>query len=277
MAVVDARALRAALRLVLAPGEADEVAARWPDDGNLDDLGPVARDAIGRARMERLLARLPWRGAERDKRLLDAASGVPAEAAVALALGPGLRLDGRDLADVLDVRVERVGEWLVAGRRALDRGMADPCRKTAALVGRYEDRSLDPDERIELITHLNRCPTCQEVVERSRVVDAAITDEFGRLRVAFADRAVVGVSRLERTRRSAIVAGVALLAVVVLIAGGAGISRLVDGPDEPVPLVAGVARTPYSGWLVIGRGDGSVQARHVATGETQRIFESEDP
>jgi hypothetical protein len=229
LAVVDVRALRAALRLVLAPGDADEAARRLPEDGDLEDLGAVARDAVGRARMERWLARLPWAAREADERLLGPASGVGAEAAVALALGVGLRLDGRDLADVLDVRVERVGEWLVEGRRALDRGMPDPCRKTAWLVGRYEDRSLDPDERVELLTHLNRCQTCQDIVERSRVVDAAISGEFGRLRGEIEDRPLAGVSRLERTRRGALVAGAVLVAVIALVAGGAAISRLVEG------------------------------------------------
>ena len=277
VAVVDAQALRAALRLVLTAGEADDVARRLPEGGEVEDLGPVARDALGRARMERWLARLPWRRGAADGRLLGPLSGAPAEAAVALALGVGLRLDGRDLADVLDVRIERAGEWLVEGRRALDREMPDPCRKTAWLVGRYEDRSLDPDERVELLTHLNRCPACQEVIERSRVVDGGIAGEFGRLRRDIAERPVVGVSRRARIRRGALVAGVMLVIAIALVAGGTLVSSLVRGLDEPVPLVAAREPAVYSGWLVMTSGDGTVLARHLATGETRRILASEGP
>jgi len=275
--VVDRQGLRAALRLVLRAGDADEAAAKLPEDGDLIDLGLVARDAVSRARTERWLARLPWRQVERDGRLLGPASGVGAEAAIALALGAGLRLDGRDLAEVLDARVERVGEWLVEGRRALDPEMPDPCRKTAWLVGRYEDRSLDPDERVELLTHLNRCQTCQQVVERSREVDARIASEFARLRADVPPAQLARVSPIERVRRSALLAGAALFAIVALVAGGTIVSRLLAGPDEPVPLVSAREPSPHSGWLVMAAGDGSVQARHLATGETRRIFDTDDP
>ncbi|MEX2314491.1 MAG: zf-HC2 domain-containing protein, partial [Thermomicrobiales bacterium] len=193
------------------------------------------------------------------------------------ALGVGLRLDGRDLADALDVRVERVGEWLVAGRRALDREMPDPCRKTAALVGRYDDRSVDPDERVEVITHLNRCPTCQQVVERSRAVDGVIVGELGRLRAGVAGRPAVRVTRLERMRRGAMAAGLAMLLILALVAGGAAVSRLTQGPHEPAPLVGREAHAPYSGWLVLARSDGSVLARHLSTGGSRRIIDSDDP
>ncbi len=277
LAVVDTHALRAALRLVLAPGDADEVARRLPDGGDSGDLRVVARDAVGRARMDRWLDRLPWRRDEPDERILGPASGVGAEAAVALALGIGLRLDGRDLADALDARVERVGEWLVGGRQALDETMPDPCRKTAWLVGRYEDRSLDPDERIELLTHLNRCSACQGVVDRSRVIDASIAGEFSRLRAEIADRPLVGVSRLERTRRSALAAGALLVVAIALVVGGAAFSRLAGGSSDPAPLVTAQTPAEYTGWLVTALRDGSVQARHLASGDMRLIFDSDDP
>ncbi|MGH9176789.1 MAG: hypothetical protein ACRD1H_20640, partial [Vicinamibacterales bacterium] len=273
---VDRQSLRAALRLVLPETDADEVAARFPEESEVEDLRPLARDVIGRARLARLLARLPWRRSERDRLRLGSGSGVSSEAAVALALGAGLRLDGRELADVLDVRVEQVGEWLAEGRRAFDRAMPEACRRTARLVGRADDRSLDPDERLELITHLQRCGVCADIVERGRVIDAEIADEVAALREAIRHSPAIGGSRGRRVRRGALVAGAVIAAIIVLLAVGSLANGLLQGASEPAPLVAGQPTAPYSGWLILARGNGSVEARNLVSGETRRLFDSDD-
>lgn len=273
---VDVVRLRAALRLMLSADEADHLAQRLPQGAGVNDLVVVVRGALDRLRLQRLLARLPWRSRDGAGLILGAESRVPAESAVALALSIGLHLDSRRLADIMDIRIETAGRWLLAGRRALDPEIPDACQRTAGLVGRYDDRSLDPDERIELFTHLSRCPTCQVAVERSRSVDAEIADEVERFRVIVGGEPVRRPSRLGPVRQYGLPLAMSLVLLVALLVSWTVISRLVHGSHNPVPLVAARAPTPYGGWLLIERGDGTVHARHLTTGEVRQIIGSEN-
>ena len=68
-----------------------------------------------------------------------------------------------------------------------------------------------------------------------------------------------------------------MLLLVALLAGGSVFNSLIGSQRGAAPLVGQTIETPYDGWLVMARADGTVHARNVATGVTRRIFASDDP
>jgi hypothetical protein len=265
----DPRRLRAALRLLFDAGQADALVA--PLAGNPVDaeaLRALARRARTQYGVERVLWRLRLRRATLPDRPLPAGSGATPEAALALALHVGLGLDVNALARVLESSPERVGADLWLARRSVDTGLPLVCARSAAVIGWLHDQALGAGERLEFLSHLRGCATCQMALGAQQALDRELADEVARLEAALPVELA--------PRRRGIVAlwpvAAAVALIVVVIAGSMLTGRLFGAQAEPLSLVthSGVV-APAEGWLLRQAQDGRLEALDLATGAVRPL------
>ena len=272
--------LRVSLSLLLPAPTATLLAARSmkaATDDPFDALRTLAASVSREFLVSRITARLPRRSAIPTPELpLGPRTGVSAHAALSLALHLGLALDAETLADVLETTPEQVGELLDNARRqaGIDPVSVRPaCTPYAVLRGRYADPSLEPDDRVRLLTHLHGCSACRTAVERAEVLDARL--------MALIDEAEVIPASPASTRASVAwpvlaVLTVGVISVVLLVLAVAG--ELSDRGHEPIPIRAGPLDTEVavdapalSGWLLQRSPEGYLEALNLATGETRGL------
>jgi Tol biopolymer transport system component len=260
--------LRAALRLIFAAEQADRLAASASPAVVPDDLRRVARAASTRYTAARLAAYLRRGQAAEPLPPLAPARAMPSAGAVMLALHLSLELDCEALADLLDTSDQRVGADLHRARQALDPQLAGACRQIAPLIGRYRDRALGEDERMELVTHARGCDACRVALARADRVDTELLAALRNLELDLGP--LRPARRSTRLLRALSVAGAALLVVILLVVGLSVAGRLLVGSREPVPAVI-APRESQAGWALLNAADGGVEALNLATSEVRAI------
>jgi hypothetical protein len=264
--VGDVRRLRVALRLLFSGEQADELVAPLAGDDApfLDSaaLRMLSERARTQYALRRVTTRLPWVRAVPDLPL-GPNTGASADAALALALRSGLALDVERLADVLDMTPDEVGHALYAAYRAAAPELPEVCGRFQSVIGRVNDRTLDPGDRLEIMAHLQDCRVCQPALEAIQTLDADLAAELRRLEAtlpAAMPRARVGRFESLWPLLAAGVAGIAIIAVLIFV-----VDFLRPAPD-PIPLVALDETPAYRGWIVQQDLQGVIQARNLATG-----------
>lgn len=265
--------LRVALRLAFDDAVADELAGRVRDENDVAALGRVLRSARSRLGLDHALRLLPGRRPAGVAPPLGAASAVRPDDAAALIARVGLGLDVVATADLLETTAEQVAASLFAGRRALDRPIGKACDRYAEAIGEYDDPAADPDDRVALVTHARSCQSCRTAIDRSRQVDAWLQSEMERIAVRLGSMPPVRDRTTWLRPELLLPAGLAVVGVLLVLAGFALVDRLTTPPHTPVPALAATAPDPaLSGWLLTSGTSGSVQAENLRTGQTRTLF-----
>lgn len=272
---IEARRLRATLRLCFVSKQSDELAARirFGEPDPIRALAPMMR-----------LARLNftayrWLSLVRRLRTcvpLRPRPHLPAIPALALALHLGLDLRIDQLGRLFGHSTDEISLALQQGRRAVDPSHITPCPEFMVSIGRYRDPSQDRSERLNLMKHFQHCERCQLALEQSRQLDdrliATIKSTQNELTVCDAQ---------PKPSRSIWLAPalfgvlVSLLAIAVVIAGVTASHRLLPTHSTPVPLLAaGRYRPQFTGWLLERSQANGVDAINVATGQQRALIPS---
>lgn len=275
--------LRASLRLLLpaaVAGRLTQDVMRRADDDPYDALRSLSAAVSREFLAARIRARLPARRVSPSRGLpLGFDRDLSPRAALVLALHLGLDLDGETLADVCETTPEEIGDDLDRARRAGAAVDGEPvsvppsCARYASVRGRYRDSSLEADDRVLLLTHLQSCDACRVLVEQAEATDSCLLSLVSAWEAAPPAAATprVGVSGPLLIASSV---GVGIVALLVMIVVG----NLLERGHEPAPLLAsqpdGFTPDPapdLSGWLLQRSQEGYLEALNLATGETRGL------
>ena len=273
--VVNRQRLRATLRLCIRAEQANALAARLePNEPDpVRALMPIVRLARLSVATNRWIPpfKRAWVSAP-----LRPHWRLPAIPALTLALHLGLDLDVAALARLFHRSPDEISLSLQQARLAVDPSYNAACPEFAAAVGRYRDPSPDRLGRLKFMQHLEGCERCQLALSRARETDQqllAATDH--------AEQGLAGTDDVPRSSRSiwlapALFGGmVALLAIVVVLAGVTASRRILAGQSAPVPLVAADQPAPrFTGWLLERSQANGVDAINVATGQQRALIPS---
>ena len=269
---VDPPRLRATLRICFAPEQADALAARLVPD-EIDAVGvlaPVLRIARLRFSTDCWLA--PFKPSRATPPLHPRPVLSPV-AALGLALHLGLDLDVATLARLFHKPAGEIAVELCRARQEVDPEHLSPCPDYASQIGRYRDPVSDRLLRLELLQHLEGCARCHLALEHARETDTSL---LGYIEQSERSLTPTSATRSSRTTLwlgpTLFWGGIALLLLVLTIAGFAGSRRLLAGRETPVPLLSASAPAPrFDGWVLETTQAGEVQAFNVATG-TRRVL-----
>jgi hypothetical protein len=271
--VGDLVRLRAGLRLLFEGEDADRLAALAL---GARGRGRALRRVVQAAGLLYALIGLRDRLRRRPTRTRDAPlgpeTGLPARAALALALHLGLNLDGVELAETLHLDLDDVGLALDRARQAIHPELPPACAEYAALAARYRDRALDPGDRLALLKHPQACARCRDALEARQRVDEGLIAAID----AFQSALPSGLPRPSRAERwlpspAALLLILTVLVVALIAAGSIAWDSLSPEGRTPVPLAS--AATPVAdGWLLIRGESGSLDALNLATGERRTLI-----
>ncbi|HEU5422442.1 MAG TPA: hypothetical protein VFU72_02785 [Nitrolancea sp.] len=267
-------ALRTVLRLCFAPQQADALAARARESES--DPAKCLAPTVRLARLNALGGRWPGRSGSQydgDPPPLRPRSGLPASAALALALHLGLALDGEVLARLLGRTPAEIGQALRQARQAVEAEGAAPCPEFAAALGRQRDPSLPRSQQLALMRHLSGCERCRTALERDRALDERLLARLWELECEAPEAPAARARLAPLLLGPALRLGAILLLVlaVAVMAAGAG-RRLLARGGEPVPLLAPEpANRSLTGWL-LEKSSGGVQATNIVTGERRALI-----
>lgn len=208
---------------------------------------------------------------------LSPATGASADEALSLSLHLGLGLDAITLSDAFDRDPEQLGESLYRARRIVDPTIPAACPRYHEALGRYDDPTLDADDRLDLLAHVQRCERCASVLDRFGELDAELRVELRESLGALPPMGALSVSRTRSVARSLTTVATGLVLVVALFGAVMLLNRLTAAPHEPVPVLTSAtdAGAGLEGWLVQGDGDGMLQAVNLETDESRPLIEDQ--
>lgn len=264
---------RAALRLIYDAHRADDL-ARSVVARDADSLKRIVEAGRHAFRRELWLSRLrPGRKRVDSDLPLSPTSGANADDALALSLHLSLGLNVVTISDAFDRDPEELGEGLYRARRIVDPSIPAACQRVHEALGRYDDRTLDADARLELLTHVQRCDRCADVLARFRDLDSELRLELGQYRETMPPFGRVAASRSRRAARSVATVGVGVMFIVALLGAALLLNRLTSAPHDPVPVI--VSTSDAGSRLVQMNGDGMLEAENLETGETRPLLEDQ--
>jgi Tol biopolymer transport system component len=257
--------------------QADALALAWSDVwGNVEADDHVVQSIVRHASQARLLARLPVLRRQLDTtRPLGPNCGMSGRAAFVLAAQSGIGLDIDLLADLLELQPERVAQDLFDARVARDPEIGNACARHAVAIGGYNDRAIDHDDRLALLSHAQHCAACRDAIERSQVVDADLQAEVREIEESLPAIRDGRPRAIQRAAQRLLLGAGAVILLASIVMVGIAVDRLFTTAHEPV--AAAIPAAPrFSGWLVQQNNDGYVSARNLATGEVRALTKQEE-